>query len=476
MLPSFIKFIRPRSSPRLEDEEAVEFEKQQEQVAAAEATPTVVTFASSDNESASLVSSISDLGVMTPSSASSSPAYNVVKQWDKKTKFSDYVRDGLSYLQRESEDVIMLFESPSTANRESSFYNCQVYKFHDYPPASDAYKTMIGPCRYSLMNGSTYPAYLEAGSPPAGLLKHWAETVPGYEEPKFVASIADNAAVYAYLPCESILNHVNDPHVHYHLAGKDALHLISDKTPKLFQCTKMNRPCIAKVTHSMASKGIFVIRNDDDEAEFEAFLQESGNPTFIISEFVEIERNLACHFFVHPSGEITWFGSNENYKDEHGNWSMDSYLIMNDQEKLKEMQLPFVKDVAKYYQSRGFWGFSGVDVLFDKNGKGYLVDLNPRVTGSLPSLMVLQQFKDLYGFDYGLFRRNGNITYHGSEQQLLDEVATYNEAHQGQIKIVLFGIYEESAVSTKINIGVYGHELEECRTVLNHFARAEDDC
>lgn len=459
MLPSFIKFIR--STPRAEEEDLGDLDKDT-LVCAEPETPTVVTFVSGD-ESASLVSSISDLAVPPPACG--------VRNWDKSTRFADFVRDGLRYQKRDDTNVVMLFESPSTANSESSFYNCQVYKFHDYPPMSNAYKTMIGPCRYSCMNGATYPSYLEAGSPPRALLDHWQDVIPGYEEPRFVAQLPPEAQVYAYLPCESILNHINDPHVHYHLAGKDALHLISDKTPKLYQCTKMNRPCIAKVTHSMASKGIFVIRNDQDEAELEAFLHESGNPTFVITEFVEIERNLACHFFVHPSGEITWFGSNENYKDANGNWSMDSYLIMPDQEKLMELQLPFVRDVAKYYHSRGFWGFSGVDVLFDKNGKGYLVDLNPRVTGSLPSLMVLQMYKDLHGFDYGMFRRNGNITYPGSQDQLFAEVTAYNETHEGHSRIVLFGAYQESETATKINIAVYGHSLEECRDVVNHFGK-----
>jgi ATP-grasp domain len=471
------------------------------------------TVFSTDNESASIVSSISDQDLLVSPAAnvvagaaaddvaaapgsnltSSSPSLRV-EQWDKKTHYSAFVRDAIQYLKKRSsssnnndddtildnnrnnEDVVMLFESPSSASADSTFFNCQVYKFHDWPPMSSPYKTMLGPCRYSMMNGDAYPSYLEAGAPPPGLMEHWEATVPGFVRPHFVSQLPEAASVYAYLPCESIANHVNDPHVHYHLAGKDALHLMTHKTTKRFNSTKPpNRPCIAKVTHSMASKGIFVIRNDDDEAEFEEFLAMSGNPNFVVTEFVDIDRNVACHFFIHPSGTVTWFGSNENHKEADGRWSMDSFLIAADQDRLREMQLPYVVDVVQYCLSVGFWGFCGIDVLFDKDGKGYMVDVNPRVTGSCPSLMVAQLLQDIHpSFEYGLFRRNGNITYRGSASQLLDEVAAYNTANEGTSMVVLFGLYEEAPSKTKINIAVYGTSLEDCRVTLNRFAQAAE--
>jgi hypothetical protein len=461
MLPSFIKFTL---SPRSNNEESVTIKETPLDVVSLPETVASSDETSCHVETSSVVSALSD--VLPPSCG--------VKWWDKKSRFADHVRDGLHYLKRDDSNVVMLFESPSSANAESSFYNCQVYRFHDYPPVSNAYKNVLGPCRYSLMNGDAYPSYLEAGAPPFGLLEHWETTVPGFVRPNFVQEIPDDAHVYAYLPCESIVNHVNDPHVHYHMAGKDALCLMSNKSTKMLSCTKTQRPCIVKTTHSMGSKGIFIIHNDQDEAEFHEFLKESGNPTYVITELVEIDRNVACHFFVHPSGEVTWFGSNENYREADGRWSMDSYQVMADQEELKELQLPYVRDVAQYCQSLGFWGFCGIDVLFDKNGKGYLVDVNPRVTGSLPSLMVAQLFQEKYGFEYCMFRRNGNITYHGSAQQLLDEVARYNQANEGFSKIVLFGIYQESEGKTKINIGVYGNDMEKCKAVLNRFAKANN--
>jgi hypothetical protein len=456
-----IKITLPRN---LETESLA---KSPESVACA---PDARTISSTDESSVSVsvVSSVSDLDI------SSIPPVFRVKSWDRTSGYSDYIRDGLRYLNRDESEVVMLFESPSSASSDSTFFNCQVYKFHDYPPCSSQTKAVLGPCRYALMNGSSYPAFLANGSPPEGLMEHWEATVPGFVRPSFVSEIADSAHAYAYLPCESIKQHVNDPYVHYHMAGKDALHLMTKRTPRMLSGTNVERPCIAKTTHSMGSKGIFVIRNDEDEAQFKAFLEESGNPTFVVTEFIEIERNVACHFFIHPNGEVTFFGSNENHREADGRFSLDSYLIQADQDHLREIQLPFVQDVAAYCSSLGFWGFCGVDVLFNKQGEGFLVDVNPRVTGSCPSLMVASLLKEKYGFEVGLFRRSGKINYNGSSKGLFDEVAAYNQSNEGTSKVVVFSAIEIDDL-TKVNIGVYGNSLDECRAVLNHFARPKPE-
>lgn len=456
--PTFIKFSK---SPQSEDNyEDVPIVKATVVVDVPAETRTVVS-----DEAASIVSSLSDLELM--------PSFRV-HAWDKKSGYSDFIRDGLAQQNQGGKDVIMLFEAPSTSTSESSFFNSQVFKFHDYPPSAGATKAVLGPCRYSVMNGSSYPSFLRDGAPPAGLVDHWESTVPGFKRPSFVSEIPDSSSVYAYLPCESIKNHVNDPSVHYHLVGKDALHLMSKRTTKLLPNTRDTRPCVAKTTHSMGSKGIFVIRNDDDEAEFETFLAESGNPTFVITEYVEIERNAACHFFIHPNGDVTFLGCNENHRREDGTFSLDSYLIMGDQTHLKEIQLPFVRDVAQYCNSLGFWGFCGVDVLFDKSGRGYLVDVNPRVTGSCPALMVFQLLKDKYDYDFGLFRRSGDIMYYGPASELFERVKAHNEANDGKSIIVLFAVLEEAENRTKLNMGVYSHSLEVCQTLLNQFAKPKN--
>jgi ATP-grasp domain len=222
----------------------------------------------------------------------------------------------------------------------------------------------------------------------------------------------------------------------------------------------------------MAGKGIFVIRNDEDEAEFQTFIESTGNPTFVVTEFVEIERNIACHFFIHPGNEgVTWFGSNENRRTDDGGWSPDSTIIKKDQEYLRDIQLPFVNDVVKYFRSLGFWGFCGVDVLFDKAGKGYLVDVNPRVTGSLPAIMIGQLLFEKYGYEYCLFRRSARYAYHGTATSFLSEVDEYNTENAGTSIIVVNSFAQESESHTLVQFGVYSKDsIEACQAVLDRLA------
>jgi hypothetical protein len=111
------------------------------------------------------------------------------------------------------------------------------------------------------------------------------------------------------------------------------------------------------------------------------------------------------------------------------------------------------------------------DVLFDSQDNGYMVDINPRVTGSCPALMTLQLFHKKYGYECGLFRRGGNINYYGTMADMMAEVDAYNTANEGKSRIVIFSAFEPKAGHTRMNIGVYGNDMEECKTVLNRFAQ-----
>lgn len=162
----------------------------------------------------------------------------VVHDWDGTKFYSDYIKEGMDYTKRD-EPVVMIYESPSTSAPDASFLNKEKYKFHTWPePKSTISKATLGPCRYALMNGSSYPTFLRTKAPPAGLMEHWKDVLPGYVESSYVSKITEDQTAYCYLPIEQIKNHVNDPGVHYHLAGKDAIHLMTQKTTRLLPDTR----------------------------------------------------------------------------------------------------------------------------------------------------------------------------------------------------------------------------------------------
>jgi hypothetical protein len=208
-----------------------------------------------------------------------------VKDWDGKKHYSDYIAQGLRYKRKDadkkkaeleaaaenmdvttnstttilsktmsnasniySDNIVMLFDSPTSSTSDFAFHNASKFRFHDWPPPSKTGgKSVLGPCRYALMSGNTYPVFLKDGAPPSGLLEHWSEAVPGFVAPTFIDKITDEHTVYAYLPVEQIRHHVNDPDVHYHLAGKDAIHLMTQKVC-LYYTREWADPC--RATHT----------------------------------------------------------------------------------------------------------------------------------------------------------------------------------------------------------------------------------
>ena len=393
-----------------------------------------------------------------------------IRNWSDNKYFSDLVDEGLKYLGQSINEVTMVYECPSSSGKDTSFHNADKYRIHDFPPTPYEYKVILRPIRYSVMNGSTHPAFLVHDCP-AKLIEHWGKVIPNFCPPTFVNSISPNGKVNAYLPMEAVPCHlhINNPDIHYFLAGKDAINLMTDKATKLFPNTEDIRPCVAKVTHAMGSLGIFVIQNDNDEEKFFDFVEKTENPSYVITSFVEIVKNLSCHFFIHPNGDIIWFGSSENLLLPNGTWSSDSTIEMCRQQELKDIMAPFTVDVVEYCLSRGFWGFAGIDVLIGPDGTGYVVDVNPRVTGTMPALMVAQQIHNELGLNVGKFRKSSKYAFAGLAEELLCLVDEFNSIHHGHCIIVVFSLFEVSIEQTQCNMAVFGESHMDCEAVLDRF-------
>ena len=85
--------------------------------------------------------------------------------------------------------------------------------------------------------------------------------------------------------------------------------------------------------------------------------------------------------------------------------------------------------------------------------------------------MTMQLFQKQYGFENALFRRSGDINFYGSAAELFEQVQAYNEENDGTSRIVIHSYYEiTSGTRCRINIGVYGNDMEKNKEVLNRFA------
>jgi hypothetical protein len=86
--------------------------------------------------------------------------------------------------------------------------------------------------------------------------------------------------------------------------------------------------------------------------------------------------------------------------------------------------------------------------------------------------MTLQLFSKKYGFQLGMFRRMGDINFYGSAEELMEQVSAYNTENEGTSRVVIHSMFPKPAQGlVRVNIGVYGNDMELCKTVLNRFAQ-----
>jgi hypothetical protein len=64
---------------------------------------------------------------------------------------------------------------------------------------------------------------------------------------------------------------------------------------------------------------------------------------------------------------------------------------------------------------------------------------------------------------------------YGSNATLVEEVTRYNKDHDTKSKIVLHSFYETDEGNSRITIGVYGFDMDECKRILNQFAQPAQD-
>lgn len=190
--------------------------------------------------------------------------------------------------------------------------------------------------------------------------------------------------------------HAVNPDAHYRLLSKATLDQLGVSCPT-YQTYDLNQvdldqiqlpskyPYLIKTSHGLSGEGTYIIRNPSDLnyclEELKKYLRISLLETIIVSEFVTHEvHNYCVQFYINKAREITLIGVTQQLVSPEGSYLGGLIDYTNDLSEFSQMILA----IGKYAHQQGYFGIIGFDVLEDRDGKFYVIDVNFRINGSTP--------------------------------------------------------------------------------------------
>lgn len=158
-------------------------------------------------------------------------------------------------------------------------------------------------------------------------------------------------------------------------------------------------PFVVKLCRAGCGFGTFIVKTEAQRDKTLAALfahQARGTREVILSAYIDLIKDLSVHFVVGAPGTVhdrdnpLIVGVTVQTLTLDGKWT-GGQIDYSQQSALHEHVLATVRDTARRLPHR-FVGWAGVDIVEDKDGGQWVVDLNARFTGSMPICFMSQHF------------------------------------------------------------------------------------
>ncbi|KUJ19706.1 uncharacterized protein LY89DRAFT_568995, partial [Mollisia scopiformis] len=160
-------------------------------------------------------------------------------------------------------------------------------------------------------------------------------------------------------------------------------------------------PFVLKLQQTIFGKGTYIVKSEEARStllselkglmDFNAGRTTKSNhhlmpATFVLTDFVDCPEggspSFAITFFVRRDGSHTFINCCEQTLSVHYTWD-GSFISFAEQDRLSKHFSQTITEVSGYLHGKGYYGCVGIDVLEDRHGKQWVVDLNVRPPGSL---------------------------------------------------------------------------------------------
>ncbi|KAF3014064.1 hypothetical protein E8E14_012234 [Neopestalotiopsis sp. 37M] len=203
------------------------------------------------------------------------------------------------------------------------------------------------------------------------------------------------------------LPHAVDPDRHYLFHSKAYLSRLPVNVPRqeifslddqlLCDLRVQPAPFVVKSTHGQYNTGTWVVTSEAERREMLDALDKLRKPVdgsvpwaqdMLVTEFIDATHNYCVHFFVGRTGRSAFMGVTEQCLDRGGRWR--GTIQYERQDALKVLFDDITASLAEGLAADGYIGPAGADILIDRAGKQWLIDLNPRINGGTPLCLMNQ--------------------------------------------------------------------------------------
>jgi ATP-grasp domain len=357
---------------------------------------------------------------------------------------------------RDAPDTVLLTEYPSSNSTQTGFRNFDRYPIHDpFPPPEHTLMKILGPHHLMCGWGAKVPVCSEI-KPPQILFDHWRRVFGENGVPHWQA--------YVDAPCyTTIFPHQSIPAAQQEIAP-DILHDLHSKEaigeidcPQAAILASMAPPCVVKLSHGYAGLGNFFIRSEADASNAKAYIARHWpKARIVINALLEdIVGDYGVQFYLDRAGNAHWLGFTHQIFDAEQIWSGGTFSQV-EQDSMRPEFEPFIAPTAAYLHANGYYGLVGIDILQTKAGQMFLVDLNPRLTGITPFLVMSRLFAK-EDFEHGIYVPS--LTFEGPIEALINQV----EKMKNTKAVVLSAAQNKQNNTTTCHVSVSAKTLEHCQ-------------
>lgn len=105
----------------------------------------------------------------------------------------------------------------------------------------------------------------------------------------------------------------------------------------------------------------------------------------VLEEFVELKENYCVQFAITKKGSIIYLGTSEQITDDAGIYK-GNWLFRED--TTPEIVTALARSITEKASTMGYHGICGIDIILSKDSRPLVIDLNFRLNGSTPALLL----------------------------------------------------------------------------------------